>query len=102
LILNEIGNATNKDYFNIGSSADIVEYNSNHATVYYTSTMTFNNINYTHINVIEVIRFVENGKDLYRTVFSINRFRDKSNDAQNLGRIGLSAYQHSILLTMEK
>jgi hypothetical protein len=64
--------------------------------------MTFNNINYTHINVIEVIRFVENGKDLYRTVFSINRFRDKSNDAQNLGRIGLSAYQHSILLTMEK
>lgn len=81
MILNEIGNATNKDYFNIGSSADIVEYNSNHATVYYTSTMTFNSINYTHINVIEVIRFVENGKDLYRTAFSINRFRDKSNDA---------------------
>ena len=85
------------DYFNIGSSADLIEYNWNHATFFYTSTLTnstINNVpmNYTHLNTVDIFRFKFNQTILYRFNTIINQFRDRSNDSLDLGRIGLSVY----------
>jgi hypothetical protein len=67
LVYSEIGNdtASRTDYFNIGASADLLEHNWNHATLFYTSTLTnstINNVpmNYTHINTVEIFRFKVN------------------------------------------
>jgi len=53
------------DYFNIGASVDLIEYNWNHATLFYTSTLTnstINNVimNYTHVNSVDIFRFKYN------------------------------------------
>ena len=69
MIYTETGNDTSKslDFFNIGASVDLVEHNWNHAQLFFTSTLT--NVtangtlmNYTHINTIEILRFLYNNE----------------------------------------
>jgi hypothetical protein len=88
------------DYFNIGSSLDLIEHNENHATLFYTSTIEQSGVNYTNINTVDILRFPQdNISTLYRTSTVIHNFRDRSNDSADLGKIGLSIYNYTILLT---
>jgi hypothetical protein len=85
----------------------LVEHNWNHATLLFTSTLTnvtanSTQMNYTHINSVEIFRFKYNGQIAYRYLTTINQFRDKSNDSLDLGRIGFSVYNYTMLLTLEK
>lgn len=102
----EYGNQFDKsqDYFNIGSSVDFIEHNENHATLFYTSTTQFNATNYTSVNYVDILRFHQSltNSTLYRTSTVINMFRDRSNDSIDLGRIGLSIYNSTILITQQK
>ena len=55
--------------------------------------MTNNTNNFTFINTVEIFKFSPvNSTIVYNTQTLINRFRDRSNDSQSLGRIGLSVY----------
>ena len=95
------------DYFNIGASMDLIEHNWNHAQLFYTSTlrnMKFEGkpMNYTHINLLEITRFKTSTALHYRFLDTVNLMRDQSDDSFDLGRIGLSLYNQTMLITMEK
>jgi hypothetical protein len=59
-------------------------------------------MNYTHINLIELVRLPFRGNMQYLTKTTINLYRDRSNDAVDIGRIGLSVYNNTMLLTLER
>lgn len=61
-------------------------------------------MNYTHINMLEITRFrsVKDSSINYRFYEKINLYRDQSDDSFDLGRIGFSVYNQTLLLTMEK
>ena len=59
-------------------------------------------MNYTHVNSVDIFRFKYNQNIEYRFNTIINLFRDRSNDSLDLGRIGLSVYNKTMLLTIEK
>jgi len=59
-------------------------------------------MNYTHINLLEITRFKTSTALHYQFLNTVNLLRDQSDDSFDLGRIGLSLYNQSILLTMEK
>ena len=59
-------------------------------------------MNYTHINLLEITRFKTSTALQYQFLNRVNLLRDQSDDSFDLGRIGLSLYNQSILLTMEK
>jgi len=99
LIYSEVGNST--DYFNIGASIDLVEVNFNHAVLFYTSSMILNGMNYTHINHVHLLRFINRGNFYFSNLTIVNDYRDRTNDSQNLGRIGFSISNQILLLTME-
>jgi hypothetical protein len=103
------GNSTSRsmDYFNIGASLDLIEHNWNHAQLFYTSTLRNTTsdgkrMNYTHINLLYITRFQTSTALHYRFLNSVNLLRDQSDDSFDLGRIGISLYNQSMLLTMEK
>ena len=95
------------DFFNIGASMDFIEHNWNHAQLFYTSTLRNATLdgkpmNYTHINILDIVRFKTSSGVQYRFLNTVNVFRDQSADSVDLGRIGLSVYNQSMLLTLEK
>lgn len=55
------------DYFNIGASVDIIEYSELHTTLFFTSTMNNSGANYTHINTVQIFKFIEEGVAVYKT-----------------------------------
>ena len=98
LVYSDRGNFT--DYFNLGASVDLVEHNFNHATLFFTSQMILNGTNITHINHVQLFRFIHNGQFYFSSLAVINDYRDRTNDT--LGRLGLSVFNQSLLLTQEK
>lgn len=65
--------------------------------------MTVNGINYTFINIVEIFKIINTmtGYPLYKIQTSINMYRDRMDDMLSLGRIGLSIYNSTVLLSME-
>lgn len=77
----------------IAESMDLQEHNGNHATLFFTSMMTVNGINHTVINTVEILRMIKtDGRAVYKTATTINRFRDRSNDTLSKGKLRLSVY----------
>ena len=104
LIYEEQGNSTNNtlDYFNIGSSVDLIEQNKNHMTLFFTSIMQNGTQNYTFVNHVQIFTFATVDKTYYFFQTIINDFRDRSDDTVDLGRIGLSLTKTTMLLSLEK
>lgn len=92
------GNLT--DYFNLGASVDLLEHSFNHATLFFTSQMMLNGTNITHINQVQLLRFIHQGQFYFSSLAVINEYRDRSNET--LGRLGLSVFNQSLLLTQER
>jgi hypothetical protein len=59
-------------------------------------------MNYTHINLLEITRFRASTALHYQFLNYVNLLRDQTDDSFDLGRIGISLYNQSMLLTMEK
>jgi hypothetical protein len=59
-------------------------------------------MNYTHINTLDIVRFRWNDTILYKFRNTVNQYRDQSDDFKDLGRIGLSVYNSTMLISLEK
>jgi hypothetical protein len=104
LIWQETGNSSTPDYGSIGASFDFMEFDSNQAIMFYTSTLVENGILYTMVNTVEIMKIVDPfaGTTRFVTVTNINKYRDRSNDTISLGNISLSTFNSTLFLTIEK
>ena len=59
-------------------------------------------MNYTHINTLDIMRFRWDDAILYKFRNTVNQYRDQSDDFKDLGRIGLSVYNSTMLISLEK
>lgn len=80
----------------------MIEHNGNHATLFFTSTMTNGTINVTFVNRVEVFRFFQLNSTTYMTNTTINNFRDRSNDLVDHGKLSLSVYNTTMMITESK
>ena len=103
LIWEETGKFSTPDYGSIGASFDFMEWDSNQATLFYTSTLVENGLLYSFVNTVEIMK-IENpldGTTRFATVTSINMYRDRSNDTISLGKLSLSTYNSTLFVTLE-
>lgn len=78
LIYSEVGNQTS-DYYKVGQSLDLLEYNGNHATLFFTSLYDQDGKTYAFVNTIDLLRINRaDGSSLYRTRTIANNYRDTS------------------------
>lgn len=78
LIVTERGTVNN--YTIIGNSITMFEHNLNHSTLFYTSNSVSNNISYTHVNTMQLLRFTSGTTVIVRYKLVVNQFRHKIND----------------------
>ena len=64
--------------------------------------MSQGGINYTQVNTVDILKLTQtNGATFYKTSTTINNFRDRSNDSSNLGKLGLSVYNSTMLISSD-
>jgi len=80
-----------------------MEWDSNQATLFYTSTLVENGLLYSFVNTVEIMKIEDPlaGTTRFTTVTSINMYRDRSNDTITLGNLSLSTYNSTLFVTLE-